>query len=98
MRDKFTWVVVAVLMVANTIIAQDKPREVNATVVLEPMLQLNIAPDVQVEFGLMEVNEDLYHVTKEPEDVMFSVESTTNWNLSISSEHPYFSGTKHPEH
>jgi len=83
---------------ANALFAQDIPREVNATVVLQPMLQLNVNPDVKVEFGLMEVNEDLYHVTKQPEDVMFSVESTTNWNLSVSAEQAYFTGTKHPEY
>lgn len=98
MKNKIAWIVILVVSIANNLTGQDIPREVNATVVLQPMLQLNVNPDVKVEFGLMEVNEDLYHVTKEPEDVMFSVESTTNWNLSISAEHAYFSGTKHPEH
>jgi len=85
-------------VVFNNLVAQVTPREVFMTVALQPMLQLNVNPDVVVEFGLLEVNEDLYHVTKKPEDVMFSVESTTNWNLSVSSTKPYFTGEKNPEH
>ena len=98
MRNRITWFVISVVLMVNTLFAQDIPREVNATVVLQPMLQLDVNPDVKVEFGLLEVNEDLYHVTKQPDDVMFSVESTTNWNLSISAEQAYFTGTKHPEY
>lgn len=82
----------------KSLTAQESPREVFMTVALQPMIQLNVNPDVVVEFGLLEVNEDLYHVTKKPEDVMFSVESTTNWNLSVSSVQPYFTGEKNPEH
>lgn len=98
MREKFTWLITIILLVTNHLQAQEIPREIEATVVLQPMLQLNVTPDVQVEFGLLEVNEDLYHVTKKPEDVMFSVESTTNWNLAVSSDRPYFTGTNHPEY
>jgi len=78
--------------------AQESPRQVFVTVALQPMLQLNVNPDLEVEFGILEVNQDLFHVTKKPEDVMFSVESTTNWNLSVSSVQPYFTGEKNPEH
>jgi hypothetical protein len=98
MRNKFTWLVIITVLLAGRTIAQEIPREIEATVVLQPMLQLNVDPNVQVEFGLLEVNEELYHVTKKPEDVLFSIESTTNWNLSVSADQPYFSGTKHPEY
>lgn len=98
MNNNFNLFVLLVVLLTKTIFAQEFPREVNTTVVLQPMLQLNVNPDVKVEFGILEVNEDLYHVTKHPDDVMFSVESTTNWNLSISADQPYFTGTKHPEY
>ncbi len=73
-------------------------REVFATVVLQPMLYLNVEPNLEIEFGILEINQDLYHVTKQPEDVIFSVESTTNWNLSISTEQAFFVGEKNPDH
>ncbi len=91
-------IIILVTLMIKSLTAQESPREVFMTVALQPMIQLNVNPDVVVEFGLLEVNEDLYHVTKKPEDVMFSVESTTNWNLSVSSVQPYFTGEKNPEH
>lgn len=78
--------------------AQELPREISVHVVLEPMLQLNVLPKLELEFGILEINDDLYHVTKRPEDVMFSVESTTNWNLSISTDNPYFVNEEKPDH
>jgi len=86
------------IVIVQIVYTQDIPNQVYMTVTLEPMLQLNIKPDVELEFGIIEINEDLYHLTKKPEDVMFSVESTTNWNLAISSENPYFTGDKDPQH
>lgn len=99
MNSRFTYFLTIIVFFASYLRAQQEiPREIEATVVLQPMLQLNVEPDLKVEFGLLEVNEELYHVTKKPEDVIFSVESTTNWNLSVSADQPYFSGTKHPEY
>jgi len=59
---------------------------------LESMLILNIDPDANIEFGIKEINDNLYQITKEPDDVNFTVESTGNWNLSISATDPYFYG------
>lgn len=78
-------------------LAQDIPHQVYLSVTLEPMLRLNIQPNLELEFGIMEINDDLYHVTKEPEDVMFSIEATTSWNLAISTETPYFAGENDPQ-
>lgn len=72
------------------------PRNVKFTTILEPLLQLNVEPNIEVEFGIMEINDDLYHVTKYPDDVMFSVEATTNWNLSINTNSKHFSGVNNP--
>lgn len=72
------------------------PRNVRFTTILEPLLQLNVEPNIEVEFGIMEINDDLYHVTKYPDDVMFSVEATTNWNLSINTNSKHFSGVNNP--
>lgn len=59
---------------------------------LESMLILNIDPEASIEFGVKEINDNLYQITKEPDDVNFTVESTGNWNLSISAIDPYFYG------
>ncbi len=60
---------------------------------LESVLILNIDPEARIEFGIKEVNDNLYQITKQPDDVNFSVESTGNWNLSISATEPYFRGS-----
>jgi hypothetical protein len=73
--------------------AQEVQKEVNVRANLESVLQLNIDPDAKVEFGIKEINDNLFMVTQYPEPVMFSVESTNNWNLSISTNSKYFSGT-----
>ena len=86
-----------ILFLVQLMNAQDIPHQIFMSVTMEPMLNLNIQPDLELEFGIMEINEDLYHVTKKPEDVFFSVESTTSWSISISTETPYFSGEKNPE-
>jgi len=72
--------------------AQETPVLVNTEARLETVLQLNMTPDNYVEFGVKKINEDLYQITRQPDDVMFSVESTGNWNLSISADDPYFRG------
>jgi len=94
----FTLFFTLFVVMMKGIYGQDISREVFAKVVLQPMLYLNVEPNLEIEFGILEINQDLYHVTKQPEDVLFSVESTTNWNLSISTEQPFFVGEKHPEH
>ncbi len=73
--------------------AQEHILEVQVASKLESILNLNMDPNARVEFGIQEVNENLYQVTKEPEDINFSIESTGAWNVSISSADPYFTGT-----
>lgn len=85
------------IFLVKFMVAQDIPQQIFMSVTLEPMLNLNIQPDLELEFGIMEINEDLYHVTKKPEDVVLSVESTTSWSLSISAETPYFISDKNPD-
>ncbi len=63
---------------------------------LESILILNIDPEANIEFGIKEINDNLYQITKSPDDVNFSIESTGNWNLSISATSPYFKGTNDP--
>ncbi len=63
---------------------------------LESMLMLNVDPEVKIEFGISRVNDNLYQITEFPEDVSFSVESTSNWQLSITAADPYFVGVNDP--
>jgi len=79
-----------ILWISTT--AQEIDIETRVEAKLESVLILNIDPDARIEFGIKEVNDNLYQVTKNPDDVNFSVESTGNWNLSISATDPYFSG------
>jgi hypothetical protein len=72
--------------------AQETPRLINTDAKLESVLILRMTPERWVEFEIMKINEDLYQVTDHPDDVMFSVESTGNWNLSITANEPYFTG------
>lgn len=72
--------------------AQETPLLINAEARLETVLQLNMTQNNYVEFGVKKINEDLYQITKQPEDVMFSIESTGNWNLAISADDLYFRG------
>jgi hypothetical protein len=74
------------------------PRHIHTEARLESVLILRMDPERYVEFGIEQVNEDLYHITKHPEDVMFSVESTGNWDLSISANEPYFTGENDESH
>ena len=66
---------------------------VNTEARLETVLQLNMSSDNYVEFGIKRINEDLYQITKQPDDVMFSVESTANWDISITADDAYFRGS-----
>ena len=72
--------------------AQKIDMETRVEAKLESVLILNIDPTAKIEFGIKEVNDNLYQVTKTPDDVNFSVESTGSWNLSIAATAPYFSG------
>jgi len=63
---------------------------------LESMLILNVDPEVRIEFEITRVNDNLYQITKFPDDVPFSVESTTDWKLSIAASEPYFRGVNDP--
>ncbi len=72
---------------------QETILEVQFETRLESILTLNIDPNARVEFGIQEINENLYQITKMPDDVHFSVESTGNWTLSIAAADSYFTGT-----
>lgn len=80
------------------LMAQDVPLQINTEAKLENVLLLKIAPEMRVEFGIKKINDELYQITKQPDDVMFSVESTGNWDLSISSVTPYFKGINDSTH
>ncbi|MBU1370294.1 MAG: hypothetical protein KJ578_03150 [Bacteroidetes bacterium] len=77
---------------AIKLFAQETNLEVQFESRLETVLILNIDPESNIEFRIEEVNEHLYQITEQPDDIYFSVESTGNWNLSIASENPYFVG------
>lgn len=74
----------------GNIYAQDMIMDTYFSASLESMLILNIDTDVRVDLGIMEVGDNLYQITKYPEDVHFSIESTGNWKLSISATDKYF--------
>jgi len=63
---------------------------------LESMLILNVDPEVRIDFEITKVNDNLYQITKFPDDIPFSVESTSNWKLSIAASEPYFRGVNDP--
>jgi len=65
---------------------------------LDNVLMLRMTPEKYVEFGILKINENLYQITKQPDDVMFSVESTGPWNLSINAVDEYFTGKADTTH
>lgn len=82
-----------VLFLPESIFSQEeKWFEVKFNGALESVLQLNIDPDAHVEFGIKEINDNLFQITDYPEPVMFSIDATNNWNLVISASADYFSG------
>lgn len=83
---------------APSAMAQETPRLIVTEAKLDNVLILRMAPERYVEFGIMKINDNLYQITKHPDDVMFSVESTGNWDLAISAVEPYFTGDNDPEH
>lgn len=72
--------------------AQQVPTLVSHEARLETVLVLNVNPDTYVEFGIKKINDSLYQIVSQPEDVFFNVESTGNWNLSFATADPYFRG------
>lgn len=86
------------LLAFTRLSAQETPILVNIDARLDNVLLLKMTPERYVEFGIKKINENLYQVTKQPDDVMFSVESTGNWNLSISASDPYFTGQADSTH
>lgn len=89
------WTTLSMLAFAislNTGFAQETPMEVITEARLDNVLMLRMTPEKYVEFGILKINENLYQITKQPDDVMFSVESTGPWNLSINAVDEYFTG------
>jgi len=88
--------VMFLLLIQLTGNAQENNIEANFRTRLESVLILNVDPEIRIEFGLNEVNDNLFQVTKAPDAINFSVESTENWNLSITASDPYFRGVNDP--
>jgi hypothetical protein len=86
------------LLAFSGLSAQETPMLLNTDARLENVLVLRMTPEKYVEFGIKKINENLYQITKQPEDVLFSVESTGNWNLSISAADSYFTGKSDSAH
>jgi len=88
------FLIATILLLPKSILSQDeKWIEIRFNSVLESILQLNIDPDAHVEFGIKEINDNLFQITEYPEPVMFSIDATNNWNLTISASADYFSGS-----
>ncbi|MFP4471090.1 MAG: hypothetical protein ACLFPE_10425 [Bacteroidales bacterium] len=83
-------------MVMQRALAQEFYMETHVSAHLESILTLNVDPEVKIEFGLKKVNDNLYQITQYPTDVRFSVESTSNWQLSITAVDGFFRGVNDP--
>jgi hypothetical protein len=95
------WLITLVLLQILTFIklsAQETPMLINTEARLDNVLLLRMAPEMNVEFGIKKINDNLYQITKQPDDVMFSVESTGNWDLSISANDAAFTGEADSTH
>ena len=86
------------LSTLGTLSAQETPTLITTEARLESLLILRMTPERYVEFGIKRINDNLYQITKQPDDVMFSVESTGNWDLSLSAADIYFTGTTDSTH
>jgi hypothetical protein len=86
------------LLCIMRISAQETPMLINTEARLENVLILRMTPEKYVEFGIRKINENLYQITKQPQDVMFSVESTGCWDLAISAADSYFTGVNDSTH
>ncbi len=84
------------LLLPYSPMAQDNIRsgDINVRSEFVSLIQLNIDSDLRLEFGINEINDKLYQITKYPNDVIFSVESTENWTLSIEATSAYFRGVQ----
>jgi hypothetical protein len=92
------FVLVLLGLMALTLHGQETPMLISTEAKLDNVLLLKMTPEKYVEFSIKKVNENLYQITKQPDDVMFSIESTGNWNLSISAADPYFTGEQDTTH
>lgn len=90
----FIFTAILLLLFPYSTKAQDNSRDINFRSDLASLIQLNIAPDVYLEFGINEINDKLYQITKYPDDLIFSVESTEDWTLSIAATTSYFRGVQ----
>jgi len=89
-NDRGYILLLLILLLSFSAPAQETNLEMSMEARLEQVLILNIDPNTKIEFGIKKVNDNLYEITKKPDDINFSVESTGNWNLSISSANTYF--------
>jgi hypothetical protein len=88
----------ALLLCLTRLAAQETPMIINTEARLDNVLILRITPENYVQFAIRKINENLYQITEQPEDVMFSVESTGNWDLALNSTDAYFTGLKDSTH
>lgn len=93
---KYAGLLLVLFLLSTGLAAQEFYMESHVEARLESMLVLNVDPEVMIEFGITRVNDNLYQITKYPDDVPFSVESTSNWKLSIAASEPYFRGVNDP--
>ncbi len=94
MGGKQLLVIFLIFTICGSLFGQKVDLETVVEAKLESVLILNIDPEANIEFGIKEINDNLYQITKHPEDVNFTVESTGNWNLSISASESYFVGSE----
>ncbi len=90
----FIFTAILLLVFTYSLKAQENTRDIDFRSNLVSLIQLNIVPDVYLEFGINEINDKLYQITKYPDDLIFSVESTENWTLSIAATASYFRGVQ----
>ena len=89
-------IIILLCSMATKIAGQEFYLEADMVARLESMLILNVDPEVRIDFEITKVNDNLYQITQFPDDVPFSVESTSNWKLSIAASEPYFRGVNDP--
>lgn len=95
-HTKNTGLLLTLLLISSLLSSQDFYLESHIEARLESMLILNVDPQVMIEFGITRVNDNLYQITKYPDDIPFSVESTGNWTLSVAASEPYFRSVNDP--
>lgn len=95
---KYRMIAATAFLIALPVLAgaQEFYMETKVDARLQSILTLNVDPEVRIEFEITRVNDNLYQITKYPDDVPFSVESTGNWNLAITASTPYFRGVSDP--